>query len=400
MAVHFAQAQTIVARITVKTGEYNRYNSPVQFALGSTKISNPKGLVLYALEGNERKAVPVRVESDPLRISWQLQGFVKAGTTLQYELTEGGTGAELPEGERISVEDDQRTLTVLSGKKPVLRYNYAVVDPPAGADPSFKRSGFIHPAWTPGGKVLTNIHPKDHYHHFGIWNPWTDTHFEGDTVDFWNLKKRSGTVRFEKFSSKEAGFSALQQHVVFKKDGAEKVAMNEVWDVDVYHSDGQTFMWDFTSTLSCASASPIVLNQYRYGGGFAIRGNAEWNNQNSRVLTSEGKTRKNADSTHARWIKVAGNLQSGLAGLLILSAPDNFRAPQPVRVWPEKDQQGQVFAMFSPTKDHSWTLKPGKTYAQRYRVITFDEDLTADQAEAYWNDFAHPVEVSVKRGRK
>ncbi len=70
-----------------------------------------------------------------------------------------------------------------------------------------------------------------------------------------------------------------------------------------------------------------------------------------------------------------------------------------MRIWPEKDQQGQVFAEFSPTKDKSWKLEPGKHYLQQYRVITFDGDLTAEQAEAYWNDYAHPpkVDVDVKK---
>jgi hypothetical protein len=395
LAAHLTHAQTVIARITVKTGNYDRYNTPVHCLIGSPKASPAGDLTLYVLNGKERKAVPVRLQTQPAGITWQLGGLVKAGATLEYELVRGAKGGNVPG--RVTVQDDQQALTVLADEKPVLRYNYAVMNPPAEADTSFKRSGFIHPAWTPGGKVLTNIHPKDHYHHFGIWNPWTDTEFEGETVDFWNLKKRSGTVRFARFNATTGGFSALQEHVAFKKDGTEKVAMNEEWNVDVYPTDGKTFMWDFTSRLECASASPVTLNKYRYGGGFAIRANAEWNNENSAVLTSEGRTRKNADSTHARWIKVAGNLKSGMAGLLILSAPDNFRAPQPVRVWPEKDQHGQVFAMFSPTKDYSWTLQPGKWYTQQYRVITFDEDLTAAQAEAYWNDYAHPVQVSVKR---
>ncbi|WP_157986282.1 PmoA family protein [Chitinophaga alhagiae] len=393
MAVHMAGAQT-VARITVNTGAYARYNTPVSFALGKVNVNSLKGLVLYQLNNGSRQAVPVRVETGPAAITWQLAGEVKPGVTLQYELVKGKEETTLPDNERVTVEDDHRTLTVLAGNHPVLRYQYTVMEPPPGVDTAFRRSGFIHPAWTPGGKVLTNIQPKDHYHHYGIWNPWTDTEFEGETVDFWNLKKRSGTVRFSRFNSKTGGFNALQEHVVFKKNGTEKVAMNEEWDVDVYPYDGKTFMWDFTSRLQCATASPITLNQYRYGGGFAIRGNAEWNNENSAVLTSEGKTRKNADSTHARWLKIAGNLKDGLAGLLILSAPANFRAPQPVRVWPEKDQHGQVFGMFSPTKDYSWTLQPGKTYTQSYRVITFDKDLTAEQAEAYWNDFAHPPKVT------
>jgi hypothetical protein len=191
------------------------------------------------------------------------------------------------------------------------------------------------------------------------------------------------------------GFRATQLHVVLPKP--EKLAMLEFLEVIAYDGNGAEQVWDYNSTLRCGSRSPITLLEYRYGGGFAIRGAAEWNNENSAVLTSEGKTRKDADNTHGRWFKIAGALNGGKGGLLVLSAPDNFNSPQPVRIWPEKDQNGQVFAMFSPTKDRDWELTPGNVYPQKYRVITFDGDLTAAQAEAYYNDYAFPPDCTFSK---
>ena len=71
--------------------------------------------------------------------------------------------------------------------------------PPEGIDPLYKRSAYIHPLWSPGGEVLTRIQPPDHYHHYGIWNPWTHTHFDTMKVDFWNLAEGQGTVRFAEY---------------------------------------------------------------------------------------------------------------------------------------------------------------------------------------------------------
>lgn len=82
-------------------------------------------------------------------------------------------------------------LTIQSGNTKLLKYQFNTVYPPAGIDTNFKRSGFIHPLYTPHGQVLTSIQPPDHYHHYGIWNPWTHTVFEKDTIDFWNLKKKN-----------------------------------------------------------------------------------------------------------------------------------------------------------------------------------------------------------------
>ncbi|MGX5817299.1 DUF6807 domain-containing protein [Chitinophaga lutea] len=397
-AAFTTQAQSL-ARIAVEAGAFDRHRTAVQTELKGPLLFPIYPHVLYLVDGKRRTAVPYTLHAN--RITWLLPDNVKAGRVVYYEIGTVNTATPLKSSEMMALEDKDGALTILRDGKPVLRYNYAVVSPPAGADSSFKRSGFIHPAWSPSGQVLTNIHPKDHYHHFGIWNPWTDATFKGQAVDFWNLKKRTGTVRFKEFAGKtegpvQAGFSAMQEHVVFRPDGREEVALLEKWNVSAYPTGRGPMVWDFTSLLSCATDSPLVLNQYRYGGGFALRGNAAWNAANSAVLTSEDKTRKDADSSRARWIKVAGDAGSGKAGMLILSAPDNFGAPQPVRVWPEKDQQGQVFLLFSPTKSTSWTLRPGQWYKQSYRVVTFDGDLTPAQAEAYWNDFAYPPAVTLQ----
>src|SRR5678816_2620607 len=64
-------------------------------------------------------------------------------------------------------------LTISSGDQMLLTYQFKTVYPPAGQDTNYKRSGFIHPLYTPHGQVLTRIQPPDHYHHYGIWNAWT-----------------------------------------------------------------------------------------------------------------------------------------------------------------------------------------------------------------------------------
>lgn len=386
-----SQAQ-LIARITVKTGQYTRQRTPVSIDLSAL----PQGpYELFAVDNKARTKVPCQQEPGVVpRLWWQLDENVPAGVTKTYELhvSSGATSAPA-----ITLQDEDGALTIRDHDHPVLQYHYATVYPPAGVDSAFRRSGFIHPAWSPEGKVLTGIHPKDHYHHFGIWNPWTDTEFEGKTVDFWNIAKKTGTVRFVHFISQTqgavwGGFKALQAHVVL--GATEKNALNEVWDIRAYSGEGMQ-AWDFISTLNCGTTSPITLKHYRYGGGFGFRGHPDWNNENSAVLTSAGKTRKDADSTYMRWFKVAGTSGEGKAGMLVLVAPDNFNFPQPIRVWPEKDLGGQVFINISPTKDRPWVLTYGNEYTQKYRVVMFDGDISAEKAEALWNDYAFPPVVTV-----
>ena len=140
------------------------------------------------------------------------------------------------------------------------------------------------------------------------------------------------------------------------------------------------------------------LLEYRYGG-LGWRTTAEWNKTNSEVLTSEGRTRREADGSKARWCLVQGEVDAGQdqAGVAWLNHPENFNSPAPLRVWPE-DQNGcgDLFVNFAPTKDRDWLLEPGREYVLRYRFVVFNGHRLADSAETAWQNFAKPPVVQVK----
>jgi len=292
------------------------------------------------------------------------------------------------------------TLTITSGNRPLLTYQFKTVYPPAGIDTNYKRSGFIHPLYAPHGQILTRIQPPDHYHHYGIWNPWTHTLFEGDTVDFWNIKGRQGTVRFAKLvsnqsNSKYGEYTALHEHVVFKKDGSEKVALNEWQTIRVYNpgKNGEYYVVDLTSKMQCASQSPLLILAHRYAG-LGWRATEYWDKNNSEMLTSEGKTRDSTDNTKARWIVVYGQLPGNdEGGIAMLSHPSNYNHPEPLRIWDKKSNEGRgdVFANFAPSKDKDWLLEPGKTYTLKYRLIVFNGKFDAIKAENAWKTFVKEV---------
>jgi hypothetical protein len=301
---------------------------------------------------------------------------------------------------KVSEKDGQLLITE-DGKK-VLQYNYKTVYPPKGVDTIYKRSGFIHPLWSPAGHVLTRINPPDHYHHVGIWNPWTHVLFQGKVVDFWNLVKGEGTVRFANFISTTegavyGGFKALQQHVVLNDPAGKKVALNEVWDIRVYHTGPKMWLWDFTSVLNCATPDPVILKEYRYGG-FGFRATGDWNNQNSKILTSEGKTRKEADATRARWCMIDGDVDGGHSGILFMDYPTNYNFPEPMRIWPvNANKRGDVFFSFSPTRNMDWPLMPGKRYVLKYRMLVYEGTISPAMAENTWENFAHPPKVIITK---
>jgi len=358
-------------------------------------------LVLLAVDGNKRTAVPFQISRANRRtLHWIMPSDSRAAKKYVFELVKGTP----PSFDQINAEIKEGALTIHQGSKNLLRYQFRTVYPPLGIDTAFKRSAFIHPLWTPHGQELTRIQAPDHYHHYGIWNPWTHVLFERDTVDFWNLKSRKGTVRFGNFISVTNGavyaeFKALHQHVVFKKDGAEKVALNEMQTVRVYHMQNSedNYLVDITIELNCATESPFGILAYRYAG-LGWRATEKWNKSNSEVFTSEGRTRKDADGSDARWFVVQGSLDNDYGGSLWMSYPTNYDHPEPLRVWPENSNAiGEVFAMFAPTKNKDWLLRPGESYALRYRFVVFNGHFSKEKAESAWHYFAVQPVVEVKK---
>jgi len=294
-----------------------------------------------------------------------------------------------------AIKDDSVLEIHVNGNK-VLRYNHAPVPPPEGASKNYSRSGFIHPLWSPTGRVLTQIHPKDHIHHMGIWMPWTNTEFEGRKVNFWDMKRGQGTVRFVRFASKTSGpvfggFRAIQEHVDLSTPKGEKVALNEIWDVRVYNLGGpqkRYWLWDFVSTQRCATNSSLHQFKYHYGG-LGFRATRQWKGSNCNYLTSEGKTRKNGDATRARWCDSYGMTGKQWAGVTVMSHPKNFRHPEPMRVW----DRGPVFFGFAPSQLGDWKIQPGKDYVFRYRFYVHEGKPVVTDLERIWNDFADPPNV-------
>ena len=297
-------------------------------------------------------------------------------------------------GPRLSCDENEATIYI--GKQPVLSYVHTETLPPEGVDPVYKRSAYIHPLWSPGGERLTRIQPPDHWHHYGIWNPWTRTHFGDYKVDFWNLGDKQGTVRFAEYLEKNeeenlAGFKVRQEHIYYKKDGSEGVAMDEIWEITVQNLEGPMYMVDLHTTLSTPLASGITLEAYRYGGGLGYRGTERWWPGNATVLTSEGKTWSDADATHARWVLIEGesDVPEGRSGILFLSHPDNRSHPEPMRMWPPNSNGGKenMFFEFCPIRHQEWILEPGKEYTLQYRMVVFDGAITTQTAEQYWKEF-------------
>jgi hypothetical protein len=402
-----ATAQSLpLAEFSVHAGSYERVDVPVTASLEGMALGSDGGsLQLFEVTGGTRTPVASQTRAgNPKQLAWIVSGTTQPGVVRSYELrTVEREDRDAIGSGRVSVRDDGEGLRLSIGDRNVLEYRYALQAVPEGVDEIFRRSGYIHPIWSPGGEVLSRIQPPDHYHHYGLWNPWTQTEFEGRRVDFWNLAQREGTVRSRNIAERMSGavfggFKAIHDHVDLGSPEGEKVALTEQWDVTVWNADpeGNGWLIDFVSVLNPATAEPLIIKEYRYQG-FSLRATEKWDDHTATLLTSEGHDKSDANATRARWIDVNGvsDAREGRSGIVFMTHPVNYNHPEQLRIWPVGANDGaeNVFINFNPAQDRDWTLEPGQSYVLKYRMFVYDGAVSVDEAERLWRDFANPPRV-------
>lgn len=70
-----------------------------------------------------------------------------------------------------------------------------------------------------------------------------------------------------------------------------------------------------------------------------------------------------------------------------------------MRIWPldANGGRGDMFFEFCPIRHEEWKIEPSKNYGLKYRMIVFDGELNAVEAEAYWQHFAATPEIKVTK---
>ncbi|HET8781401.1 MAG TPA: DUF6807 family protein, partial [Pyrinomonadaceae bacterium] len=276
------------ASVVVAAGDHDRYETVVSFALPARFKGDS-----YALRDASGQLIPLQIDSE--RNASFVLPALKAGQTKKYQIVAGGSKAK--SGVDVTRKSDGLDFKIAG------RSVFTFVTTPAGLPskeikPVFLRGGYLHPVFTPSGRLVTDDYPSDHYHHHGIWFAWTKTEFDGAHPDFWNVGDGTGRVDFEGVDSVwsgpvYAGLKSRQRYVALSGK-APKTALNEEWDVRVYNvgQGGKSYyLFDVVATQQCASDSPLILEEYRYGG-MGVRGHRSWRDKSKvAFLTSEGKTR-------------------------------------------------------------------------------------------------------------
>jgi methane monooxygenase PmoA-like len=264
--------------IAVDAGKLDRRDTLVSFELPAA-IRGP-----IALSDDSGSRVALRIDTNN-RATFLVREL-KAVETKHYRILTENDGRV---SNRVETTSDSGRLHITADGRPVLDYRLKGELPRADMKPSFLRAGYIHPAYTPAGRVVTDDYPGDHPHQDGIFFGWTKTEFEGRHPDFWNIGDGTGKIELDALENTwsgpvHGGFEARLRYVDLSGP-APKAALQELWKVTAYRAG----MFDLVSTQQCVTDSPLLLPEYRYGG-LGIRGHREWKNkENVSFLTSEGK---------------------------------------------------------------------------------------------------------------
>lgn len=392
--------------LEVAAGDHSRRDAVVEFALPEA-LRGDRPLRLTALD--DGVSIPVQRTAEGAGVAWRLSGKLAAGERRRFRLAPAPLSSNTPESDGnagVSISQADGKLTVRVGDKPVLVYHTAVAHPPKPLDAAYRRSGFIHPLYTPDGRILTDGFPPDHAHQHGVFFAWVNTLFDGRPVDFWNQRKGAGTVEHAAVERVSQGpvcgeFRVTLRHLDLTATEAPRTALEETWTVRVYNS-ADPFLIDLESRQRCGGEEPLVINKYHYGG-LAVRGNRAWfdpraqgvvvagpANGHSDFLTSEGHGRAQGNHTRPRWVDLYGNVDDRPCGVAVFDHPDNFRFPQAVRLHPTKP-----YFCFSPMVEKPLTIAPGDEYVSRYRFLTHNNLPDRGRIDQRWREFASPLRARV-----
>jgi hypothetical protein len=381
--------------IEVRAGDHARHDVPVSCRLAGPEADDDD-LAVVAVD-RPGDPIPCQVDrTDGPRLWWVVDGATPAGGVRRYRVVRRGPPPEAGATAGVVARPTDGGIEVACGSRPVLRYNSAHVEPPAGIDPRNGRSGFIEPVWTPAGRVVTDRFPADHPHQSGVFLAHTKTEFEGRKLNFWDLVGGGGRVRFARLVTTTSGpvcggFSVEHEHVEGAAEAARPV-LRETWTVTVWNSGGPEagpWVWDLESALGCATASPLDVEEYHYGG-LAIRGAAAWGGDAGRFRTAAGLDRHAGNHTRPRWCDLSGPVTEGVAGVAVLTHAANFRFPEPVRIHPT-----DPYMVFTPARLGPWRIEPGQPHVSRYRFVVHDGEPEPAMIDQLWHDFAEPPAVVV-----
>lgn len=287
----------------------------------------------------------------------------------------------------MAIVDDAAagTLTVTDGDRPVLTYRYGD-QLPAGVDPRYARSSYIHPLYSLDGQVLTEDFPRDHRHHHGLFWAWPVAEVRGVRTSNWEPGEPPLRHRFV-----EVVMTGVSD------DGARLVVRNawRLGDAEDVAEETVTIVARPATPQGRAVDVEIVLRPVdgeialrgtpadnKGYGGLCFRGVAEDGQgrdifRGSVMTTDRGPLEADSTGLSFRWADLSAAAAGGVA---VFVPPDHPASPLP---WLVRNSYAGILNPCWPGLPGA-TLAPGEAATLRYRIYVHRGDAEAGGVrEAY-----------------
>lgn len=267
--------------------------------------------------------------------------------------------AQPPATSKFQFKDlDDKSLVVLDGDKPVLVYNHGDIEFKQG-NRTRNRSSYLHPIHGLDGEVLTDNHPRDHFHHHGLFWGWPHTKIGGREYDFWNREDIG--IKFKNWLAKQVGADGAKlgiENAWVIKD--KEVAKEEVW-LDVHPATADSRSIDLTLTWTPIEPITLAGAEGKSYGGLALRFAPR---TNTVITVPTGRASEDLLITHLPWADLSGQFKNAPApsGAAIFIKPDHPDFPPE---WMTRDYG--VLSVGWPGVN-SKTLEPGQPVTCNYRI--------------------------------
>lgn len=344
---------------------------------------------------NERTKANIPAQAlDSFTLVFIAKEKIASGSNLKYLL--GSSNQNKPDSTPVKIETKEDGLLATVKGKPVFFYHTKESMPPPDSPLYYRRSGFIHPLYSPDGKILTDDFPLGHIHQHAIFMAWVNTTFRNELVDFWNQHLQKGTVEHVDVEDVIEGPVASQFKVRLSHKSLKfGEVLSETWKITIYPFNNY-FLFDLESEQTNTTRDTLFLNPYHYGG-LAFRGSRSWNPDDKEhyekpwhILTSENILDTLANHTHARWVDAWGQIGGSLEGVTVMSHPGNFRHPQAIRVHPNLP-----YWAFAPVIDGAFSIAPKAVYRSRYRYYVHSGKVEKDAIEKIYREWVEPPEIKI-----
>jgi hypothetical protein len=246
---------------------------------------------------------------------------------------------------------------------------------------------YIHPLWTPDGRIITYDSPADHVHHRGLSVGWPDVSGVDFWAEVWSPEGRRGRMITRTLETKaipEGGAVIRELNDWENEDGTTLLKEERVWKF--LRPRGNLQLVDVEITLTAAAevvfgSDPEKPREYH---GLTLRLGPF---AQPRFFNSEGGIGDvQCHGKPAKWCAISG-VQSGRpVTAAILDHPSNDCHPTRFFVL----GSGMQFISSSPNFDKPKLLKSGERWRLRYRVVAAGAPVEGQEwsIESLWKEYS------------